>query len=129
MVSNTPAFPKKVPIVLIATIATLLLSTAFITTGELLAGNVYRPADVALAASVPTLVSGDDPALPIAQPAAGNSANAPAVAQAALDHASIDDPRAAAHKAIADLVEALHAQTGERPAMAAHRRSHIAVSD
>ena len=47
VVSNTPAFPKKVPIVLIATIATLLLSTAFITTGELLAGNVYRPADVA----------------------------------------------------------------------------------
>lgn len=41
-VSNTPAFPKKVPIVLIATIATLLLGAGFITTGELLAGNVYR---------------------------------------------------------------------------------------
>src|SRR2546429_7480156 len=32
IVSNTPAFPKKMPIVLIATVATLLLSTAFITT-------------------------------------------------------------------------------------------------
>src|SRR5215475_2724425 len=45
VVSNTPAFPKKVPIVLIASIATLLLSTTFVTTGELLVGNVYRPAD------------------------------------------------------------------------------------
>jgi uncharacterized protein involved in exopolysaccharide biosynthesis/Mrp family chromosome partitioning ATPase len=44
IVSNTPAFPKKVPIVLIATFATLFLSAGFITTGELLAGNVYRPA-------------------------------------------------------------------------------------
>jgi succinoglycan biosynthesis transport protein ExoP len=43
VVSNTPAFPKKVPIVLIATVATFLLSVGFITTGELLAGNVYRP--------------------------------------------------------------------------------------
>jgi polysaccharide biosynthesis transport protein len=41
-VTNTPAFPKKVPIVLIATLATLLLGVGFITTGELLAGNVYR---------------------------------------------------------------------------------------
>src|SRR3954471_15772176 len=46
VVSNTPAFPKKVPIVLIATVATLLLSTAFITTGELLAGNVYQDAEM-----------------------------------------------------------------------------------
>src|SRR5262249_36580241 len=42
ILSNTPSFPKKVPIVLIATLATLILSTAAITTGELLAGNVYR---------------------------------------------------------------------------------------
>ena len=44
IVSNTPSFPKKVPIVLIATFATLFLSAGFITTGELLAGNVYQPA-------------------------------------------------------------------------------------
>ena len=31
------------PIVLIATLATLFISAGFITTGELLAGNVYRP--------------------------------------------------------------------------------------
>ena len=44
ILSNTPSFPKKVPIVLIATLATVILSTAAITTGELLAGNVYRAA-------------------------------------------------------------------------------------
>ena len=42
IVSNTPYFPKKVPVVLIATLAMLLLSAGFVTTGELLAGNVYR---------------------------------------------------------------------------------------
>jgi uncharacterized protein involved in exopolysaccharide biosynthesis len=47
IVSNTPAFPKKVPIVLIATLATFLLALAFVTTGELLAGNVYRSAELA----------------------------------------------------------------------------------
>jgi len=35
-VSNAPAYPKKLPIVLIATLATLLLSTGTIVTGELL---------------------------------------------------------------------------------------------
>src|SRR6201985_1681173 len=36
IVSNTPAYPKKLPIVLIVTLATLLLSTGLIVTGELL---------------------------------------------------------------------------------------------
>jgi uncharacterized protein involved in exopolysaccharide biosynthesis/Mrp family chromosome partitioning ATPase len=45
-VSNTPYFPKKLPIVLIATLATLFIATGFITTGELLAGNVYRAGGV-----------------------------------------------------------------------------------
>ena len=36
IVSNTPAYPKKLPIVLIATLATLLLSSGVIVTGELL---------------------------------------------------------------------------------------------
>ena len=35
-VSNTPAYPKKLPIVLIATLATLVLSAGAIATGELL---------------------------------------------------------------------------------------------
>ena len=40
-VSNIPAFPKKLPIVLIATLATLMLSTGAIVTGELL--NMTAP--------------------------------------------------------------------------------------
>jgi Mrp family chromosome partitioning ATPase len=47
VVSNTPYFPKKMPIVLIATLATLFIAAGFITTGELLAGNVYRAEDAA----------------------------------------------------------------------------------
>ncbi len=52
-VSNTPAYPKKLPIVLIATLATLLLSAGAIVTGELLrmtaprAVAVFAPAVVA----------------------------------------------------------------------------------
>jgi uncharacterized protein involved in exopolysaccharide biosynthesis/Mrp family chromosome partitioning ATPase len=47
-VSNTPYFPKKLPIVLIATLATLFLTAGFITTGELLGGNVYRAGGVVI---------------------------------------------------------------------------------
>ncbi len=36
IVSNTPAFPKKLPIVLIATLATFLLTSGYIVTAELL---------------------------------------------------------------------------------------------
>jgi succinoglycan biosynthesis transport protein ExoP len=36
VVSNTPAYPKKLPIVVIATLAALMLSTGFVVTGELL---------------------------------------------------------------------------------------------
>ncbi len=47
-VSNTPYFPKKLPIVLIATLATLFMTAGFVTTGELLAGNVYRSGGVVI---------------------------------------------------------------------------------
>jgi len=43
VVSNTPYFPKKLPIVLIAAFATMLLTAGFITTGELVAGSAHRP--------------------------------------------------------------------------------------
>ena len=36
IVSNTPAYPKKLPIVLIATLATLMLTSGVVVTGELL---------------------------------------------------------------------------------------------
>ncbi|APO52914.1 exopolysaccharide transport family protein [Bradyrhizobium diazoefficiens] len=46
VVSNTPAYPKKLPIVLIATIATLLLSSGVVVTGELLRQTAPRAAAV-----------------------------------------------------------------------------------
>src|SRR6185312_14785024 len=43
-VSNSPAYPKKLPIVLLATLAALLLSTGTIVTGELLRMTIPRAA-------------------------------------------------------------------------------------
>jgi len=50
-VSNAPAYPKKLPIVLIATLATLMLSSGLIVTGELLRMTAPRAA-AALASSL-----------------------------------------------------------------------------
>lgn len=64
-VSNAPAYPKKLPIVLIATLATLLLSAGTVATGELL--RMTTPRLIALrpeAAFVPASVRA-----PIAAPA------------------------------------------------------------
>lgn len=44
IVSNAPAYPKKLPIVLIATLATLMLTGGIIATGELLRMTAPRPA-------------------------------------------------------------------------------------
>src|SRR6201996_4990971 len=53
IVSNTPAYPKKLPIVLIATLATLLLSSGLVVTGELLRQTAPR----AIASLVPVAVA------------------------------------------------------------------------
>jgi uncharacterized protein involved in exopolysaccharide biosynthesis len=50
-VSNTPAYPKKLPVVLIATLATLMLSAGAIATGELL--RMTAPRAMAAFASPP----------------------------------------------------------------------------
>ncbi|MGJ4997345.1 GumC family protein [Bradyrhizobium sp. HKCCYLS3077] len=44
VVSNTPAYPKKLPIVLIATLATLMLTSGVVITGELLRLTAPRTA-------------------------------------------------------------------------------------
>jgi succinoglycan biosynthesis transport protein ExoP len=44
VVSNIPFYPKKVPIVLIATVGTFSLAMAFVVTGALLSGDSGRPA-------------------------------------------------------------------------------------
>src|SRR3954471_21616837 len=53
IVSNNPAYPKKMPVVLIATLATLLLSAGVIVTGELL--RVTAPRAAAVLAATPVL--------------------------------------------------------------------------
>src|SRR5258705_7066303 len=52
-VSNIPAYPKKLPIVLIATLLTLLLSTGLIATGELL--RMTAPRATAFASAPPRM--------------------------------------------------------------------------
>jgi succinoglycan biosynthesis transport protein ExoP len=71
-VSNTPAYPKKLPIVLIATLATLMLGASAIATSELL--RLTAPRAAAVFASPPA---------PVRAPAAA------AVAAAAADPAPV----------------------------------------
>jgi Mrp family chromosome partitioning ATPase len=54
-VSNTPAYPKKLPIVLIATLATLMLTAGYIATGELL--RMTAPRASAMFGSMPARVA------------------------------------------------------------------------
>ncbi|MBQ8105014.1 MAG: lipopolysaccharide biosynthesis protein [Afipia sp.] len=58
IVSNTPAFPKKLPTVLIATLATLMLSGGYIATGELLRMTAPRPG---IAVRAPIVAPRDTP--------------------------------------------------------------------
>lgn len=51
IVSNTPAYPKKLPIVLIATLATLMLAAGTIATGELL--RITSPRNLAAVNFIP----------------------------------------------------------------------------
>ena len=55
VVSNTAYFPKKLPIVVIAALVAFLLAAGFVTTGELLSGNVYRSPGLARHVA-PTLI-------------------------------------------------------------------------
>ena len=67
-VSNTPFFPKKLPIVLIASLAMLLIVAGWVTTRELLVGNPYRVLAVygSAAADDPVLADKDSPPPPAA---------------------------------------------------------------
>src|SRR4051794_1443915 len=67
LVSNTPAFPKKLPIVLIATLATLMLSAGGIATAELLRITAPRapaaPAAPAAFAFAPLAARREEPVM------------------------------------------------------------------
>jgi tyrosine-protein kinase Etk/Wzc len=85
-VSNTPAYPKKLPIVLIATLATLLLTSGAIATGELLRMTAPR----ATGAVSPEVVREIAPEIVIAAPP--EPVHAPAIAPElpVLDLADVD---------------------------------------
>jgi uncharacterized protein involved in exopolysaccharide biosynthesis/Mrp family chromosome partitioning ATPase len=68
-VSNTPAYPKKLPIVLIATLATLMLSAGAIATGELLRMTAPRTAAATFAFSPPPVPVPVAPIVAVADPA------------------------------------------------------------
>src|ERR1700704_5320649 len=65
-VSNTPAYPKKLPVVLIATLATLMLSAGAIATGELL--RMTAPRAAAAFAPLPAPVDAPAAATLVADP-------------------------------------------------------------
>jgi succinoglycan biosynthesis transport protein ExoP len=95
IVSNTQAYPKKLPILLIATLATLLLSTGVIVTGELL--RITAPPAVAAFASAPAAPRAPrvEPA-PAAEPAPKFAAPRPDNASAVFEIERLaDDLRSA----------------------------------
>jgi len=73
VVSNTPAYPKKLPIVLIATLATLMLTSGVVMTGELLRVTAPQvvtavPARNVAAATAPRIEPVLTPVTPVAAP-------------------------------------------------------------
>jgi tyrosine-protein kinase Etk/Wzc len=71
VVSNIPFYPKKVPIVLIATVGTFSLAMAFVVTGALLSGDSGRPAPLQIDTTPVQARTEAAPQAPVApQPAA-----------------------------------------------------------
>jgi len=85
IVSNTPAYPKKLPVVLIATLATLLLSSGLIVTGELL--RMTSPRAVAVLSAPIAAVR-----TPKAEPAAKAEAPPKAEPPAGVQRPTMDEP-------------------------------------
>jgi Mrp family chromosome partitioning ATPase len=119
-VSNIPYFPKKMPIVLIAALGTLCLSTAFVVTGALISGDTYRPAPLKIdntpvAAAPPRSVNARTRAAD-RLPAAPNlppPVTPPASASQPTQQPVADAPPAATAGATVDDVAAALQQAGE----------------
>ena len=81
-VSSTPAWPKKLPTVVVAALATFALSSGFVLTGELLAGGVPIPQ----APQIPVSADAEAPVEPKLKPAkvAKKAASAPQPAEAKI---------------------------------------------
>src|SRR4029077_13656354 len=108
VVSNTPFFPKKLPIVLIATLAPLFVTAGFITTGELLAGNVYRGGVPVEPIAEPAAAPSEPPAAKRSRrPTSPNRANALAPAPSERQVAAPQVAAPSSELTIADIAQAL----------------------
>ncbi len=92
--SAIPYFPKKLPIVLLATLVALLFSMVFIAIGELMQGEVYRRAAVTVEDAMPAEIEPRAPAAWIG--ASSEEAERPV---------SAEDPAEVRQRRIAALVE------------------------
>jgi len=92
IVSNTPFFPKKVPIVLVASLAMLLIASGFIVTGQLMAagaaqatGSAGRDGDAYYERDEPRLDHVAPEAMPISPAAEGADTRADDILDLARD--------------------------------------------
>lgn len=115
IMSNTPAYPKKLPIVLIATLAMLLLSTSVIVTGELLRMTAPR----AVAAFVSQAASIGVP-IPARRSAAEADPLAEPVDAGVVEAAAAEPERRDAAQTVLGEIEQLAAALRE-PGAAAHK--------
>ncbi|NEU99927.1 GumC family protein [Bradyrhizobium uaiense] len=132
-VSNTPAYPKKLPIVLIATLATLLLSAGIIITGELLrisapgaVGRAFAPAAAAIRRREPVMeaatVDEPAPALPpepaLASPVATRRAPEPELPleSAVVHEPAVSEPQPAPAQTVDEIDELAERLVAEGPA-------------
>jgi uncharacterized protein involved in exopolysaccharide biosynthesis/Mrp family chromosome partitioning ATPase len=131
IVSNTPAYPKKLPVVLIATLATLLLSAGLFVTGELLRmtapramaafGAAMPAVDPAAAQEAGAATLRIEPTLPVLEEAAPSLS--PPVSEVpeetAEDLGEIDQLAEALRRAGAHKITVLGTASGEAIALAA----------
>jgi succinoglycan biosynthesis transport protein ExoP len=118
-VSNTPAYPKKLPIMLIATLATLLLTSGAIATGELLRMTAPRSPDAAsaevereiapeivmAAPSEPVRAPAIAPEVPVADLADVNHSPGPVLNEPRVDSPRMDHvPEAGEIEQVADVL-------------------------
>ncbi len=100
-ISNVPAFPKKLPIVLIAALATLALTSGFVVSSELLAAASARPPESQTQTPEPVSLTE-----PMASAAAPDIENHPqAHSQSANGFGSFSDDRGSALERLARALE------------------------
>jgi len=86
-VSNTPVYPKKLPIVLVATLATLMLSVGAIASGELLRMTAPRAAAAFASSPIPAPVP-PPPVVTVAPVVAADATPAPVFSESRTEVAS-----------------------------------------